>query len=338
MKVHTIVIQLIFLICGTVFAQFEGQALQFDGVNDYVDLGNSSIFNIDSAYTYEAWINPDTTLTGFIFAKWVAFEEDIQLGFSGNKIFFYLYNVFGGVQLYTSTFVPLHQYTHIAATYDASAGIAKIYINGVFDTSKSVGSSVSNSTGNLYLGFNPVRGDFIAPFKGIIDEVRIWNIARTESEIQFTMNQSLNGNETGLIGYWKFDEGTGTTTSDATSNHDDGTISGAVWVPGITSVKNEVNLPTSYSLSQNYPNPFNPSTKIRYSIPNVGSGLARTVLKVYDVLGNEVATLVNEEKPAGNYEVDFNASSASGGLSSGVYFYKLTAGSFTDTKKMILLR
>ncbi len=95
----------------------------------------------------------------------------------------------------------------------------------------------------------------------------------------------------------------------------------------------DFNLPIKYELIQNYPNPFNPSTKIRYSIPNVRSGLAQTVLKVYDVLGNEIATLVNEYKPAGSYEVTFDASS----LSTGVYFYKLQSGSFVETKKMILL-
>jgi len=89
-------------------------------------------------------------------------------------------------------------------------------------------------------------------------------------------------------------------------------------------------VPNKFELSQNYPNPFNPSTRIKYQVA-INSQVS---LKVFDVLGNEVATLVNEEKPAGNYEVEFNASQ----LSSGVYFYKLTAGSFTDTKKMILLR
>lgn len=102
----------------------------------------------------------------------------------------------------------------------------------------------------------------------------------------------------------------------------------------LTSVEEEELLPVEFKLEQNYPNPFNPSTKIRFSIPKVGSGLVLTVLKVYDILGNEVATLVNEDKPAGRYEVEFNAAS----LASGVYFYQLKAGSFVETKKMILLK
>ncbi|MFN7015421.1 MAG: T9SS type A sorting domain-containing protein, partial [Bacteroidia bacterium] len=102
----------------------------------------------------------------------------------------------------------------------------------------------------------------------------------------------------------------------------------------ITDAETEINLLTGFKLEQNYPNPFNPSTKIKFSIPNVGSELAQTVLKVYDVLGNEVATLVNEYKPVGSYEVEFNASK----LSSGTYFYRLTAGEYSETKKLILIK
>jgi hypothetical protein len=97
-------------------------------------------------------------------------------------------------------------------------------------------------------------------------------------------------------------------------------------------------IPEGFTLQQNYPNPFNPSTRIRYSIPNVIASETKqsqfVSLKVYDVLGNEVATLVNEEKPAGSYEVNFNASQ----LSSGIYFYKLQTGNFAETKKMLLLK
>ncbi|MCU0342457.1 MAG: family 10 glycosylhydrolase [Ignavibacterium sp.] len=89
-------------------------------------------------------------------------------------------------------------------------------------------------------------------------------------------------------------------------------------------------IPKQYLLSQNYPNPFNPSTRISWQSP-VGS---HQTLKVYDVLGNEVAALVDEYKPAGSYEIEFNGSN----LASGIYLYKLQAGSFVETKKMILLK
>jgi hypothetical protein len=88
--------------------------------------------------------------------------------------------------------------------------------------------------------------------------------------------------------------------------------------------------PTTYELSQNYPNPFNPTTGVRFQVP----GVSDVKLIVYDILGREVATLVNERKAAGRYEVRFDAS----GLASGVYIYRLTAGSFVQTRKMILLK
>jgi len=95
-------------------------------------------------------------------------------------------------------------------------------------------------------------------------------------------------------------------------------------------------IPTNFSLSQNYPNPFNPSTVISWQLA-VGSHVS---LKVYDVLGNEVATLVNEEKPAGKYHVSFNALSTTNNqpIASGIYFYKLQTANFSAVKKMILLR
>jgi hypothetical protein len=85
-----------------------------------------------------------------------------------------------------------------------------------------------------------------------------------------------------------------------------------------------------YALEQNYPNPFNPSTKIKFQLPKDGF----VTLKVYDILGKEIATLINEEKSQGKYEVNFNASS----LSSGVYIYKIQAGDFVSSRKMILLK
>ncbi|MFO7526244.1 MAG: agmatine deiminase family protein [Ignavibacteriaceae bacterium] len=107
-------------------------------------------------------------------------------------------------------------------------------------------------------------------------------------------------------------------------------------------VEVSVNIPQEFSLEQNYPNPFNPSTKIKYSIPNVGTRLALSVtLKVYNILGVEVATLVNEQKQPGIYEIEFNAHNLPAGrqgLSSGTYFYTIIADGFVHTKKMIILK
>jgi predicted methyltransferase len=88
--------------------------------------------------------------------------------------------------------------------------------------------------------------------------------------------------------------------------------------------------PISYSLSQNYPNPFNPSTDIAFSLPNKSF----VSLKVLDLVGREVATLMSQEKPAGTYQVMFDASK----LPSGVYFYRLTAGDFMQVKTMLMVK
>ncbi len=99
---------------------------------------------------------------------------------------------------------------------------------------------------------------------------------------------------------------------------------------GVTGVEDEINSVNNFSLEQNYPNPFNPSTRIQYQV----SGVSKVSLKVFDVLGNEVATLVDEFKSPGTYEVDFEPSK----LTSGIYFYSLRAGAFSETRKMILLK
>ncbi|MFA5405401.1 MAG: T9SS type A sorting domain-containing protein, partial [Ignavibacteria bacterium] len=98
----------------------------------------------------------------------------------------------------------------------------------------------------------------------------------------------------------------------------------------ITGIGNQNNIPYDYALNQNYPNPFNPTTSIQFSIPK--NGLVKLV--VYDMLGKEITTLVNEVKTAGIYIVDFNATN----LSSGIYFYKITSGEFSSVKKMILVK
>jgi len=109
-----------------------------------------------------------------------------------------------------------------------------------------------------------------------------------------------------------------------------------VKILSLTNADESSNQPNEFILYQNYPNPFNPSTKINWQ-SSVGSW---QTIKIYDVLGNEVQTLINEYKPAGSYEVEFNIVGTSRDLSltSGIYFYRIEAGVFVETKKMILLK
>ncbi|MCB0742905.1 MAG: T9SS type A sorting domain-containing protein [Ignavibacteriae bacterium] len=102
--------------------------------------------------------------------------------------------------------------------------------------------------------------------------------------------------------------------------------------------ENNLSLPNEFTLEQNYPNPFNPSTTIKYTIPNIANtkfaSSTNVELKIYDILGREIKTLVNENQKPGSYEIKFDASN----LSSGIYFYSLNAGEFHQVNKMMLLK
>ena len=155
---------------------------------------------------------------------------------------------------------------------------------------------------NFKLGHLSSSADRITTFPGI-------GIVMKE----FIVNPPYIKDSTYLIGIYK-----------------DGEVLGDTIIKNTVDIDDNLPLPSKFYLCQNYPNPFNPSTKIEYSIPKTSF----VTLKVYDILGREVATLVNEEKSGGKYEVEFNGN----GLSSGIYFYKLQAGNYTSVKIMILIK
>jgi hypothetical protein len=112
-----------------------------------------------------------------------------------------------------------------------------------------------------------------------------------------------------------------------------GIIYGDTSLVGIQNINNQI--PNCFSLSQNYPNPFNPVTKIKFDIPPLkGAGGMMTELVIYDILGREAATLVNQQLKPGTYEVEWDGTK----YASGVYFYKLITSDFTETKKMVLIK
>lgn len=149
------------------------------------------------------------------------------------------------------------------------------------------------------------------------------------------------------VNWWEFSSGFSTSknanseiVSEAGQNLVGVSGKGNTWITGgfftshpniFTGVNNtEESVPGKYQLYQNYPNPFNPSTIISWQLPSK----SHVLLKVYNVLGKEISTLVNEVRPAGKYKIIFDA----GTLASGVYFYRLIADSFSETKKMLLIR
>jgi uncharacterized delta-60 repeat protein len=231
-----------------------------------------------------------------------------------------------------------------------SNGVAQWTPNGNFVSDKPVLNPGLNSHQLLYNGT-----EFLSVFEGtggiygqsISEDGSLnWgNDGVQISEIQSPINVVNSGNSANQSGAILTFSGVGAPTGTQSNIYakrinPDGSLG------VITSLQEENDLElNSHTLYQNYPNPFNPSTIIRYSIPNVISTEGRNLkvsLKVYDILGNEIARLVDEYKPAGSYEVSFNAAN----LASGIYFYRLQAdypstGSgqgFVETKKMILLK
>src|SRR5438128_186942 len=101
-------------------------------------------------------------------------------------------------------------------------GVIRFYVNGQKVSESSFAGDIPTTNGPLYLGYNPSGGNEFA--NGALDDLRIWNVARTQAQIQSNLNHELTGTEAGLVGYWTFDEGSGTTFHDKTANHNDGTL------------------------------------------------------------------------------------------------------------------
>ncbi len=167
-----------------------------------------------------------------------------------------------------------------------------------------------------------------------IDTISAQNISKTKEYIILSKLDTLLL-KNGYTFEYKFFAKTKGIIPDSSFSPDSGYYQ-CIW-DKTTSIEDKVDKLISFRLQQNYPNPFNPTTKIKYTIPFVETRHTSSVqLKVYDILGNEIATLVNKEQSPGEYEVEFDAGKYN--LSSGIYFYQLKAGGFISTKKMILLK
>lgn len=191
-----------------------------------------------------------------------------------------------------------------------------------------------NSWSDFTIGRSPWFG---IPFYGGVDEVRLWNVARTDEEILGSMNNALFGSEEGLILYFPLNEGSGDEVSDYSVFNHPTIKNNTTWIDGLTgiltSTKSEMDnmsIPDSYRLYQNYPNPFNPATIISYYLPK------RDYIKlvIFDILGNEVEILDEGYKNPGFYRNQFDADK----YASGIYIYSIFSSQKVISKKMLLLK
>lgn len=363
----------------------------------------SSIY-FDGVDSYVEGINPGNNLpTGNSPRSFSAWVKNLEFNQWGSNIFHYgtaqpaptnfhflitdvlgLGNGYGFGVEYGNTNLNDSTWHFVTGVYEGGAErITKLYIDGKLDISGNISTEP-----NTILGTNWRMGRFMeggTPFKGNIDEVKVYDIPLTDQQIwdkykatTTAPNLLFPGNDStlinppfpGLILDWDStitaNEYRLLISNDTLFNiivHDtllntssfdfydwpfvdidnlywkvrtinDGGIGPWSEINHFsflfTDVENETQLPKEFALLQNYPNPFNPSTVITYHLPKASN----VKLKVYDIIGNEIATLVNEEKAAGIYKVNFSSTN----LASGVYLYKLQAGGFLETRKMILVR
>ena len=306
--------------------------------------------NLTNEWTFETWIKPTNLLGKYILYKNAisVYTNKKSAGLKDNSLVVKFILEDGSTIRFTSedSSLVLHKWQHIALSYNFANQTMEILINGKsqeLSTDKSnifVNPIMNNELDTLIIGNNNTG---LRNLMGKMDEVRIWNKALTNDEINANIYKYLVGTEDSLIGYWNFNEGNGQEVVDISNNGNIGNILGAEYDWGID-YNSLVNVresymegikPNEFTLFQNYPNPFNPSTIIKYSIPtNVKSEVSKVKLVMFDVLGREVATLVNEEQASGEYSINSDASL----LSTGFYIYEITANQYSSAKKMLLIK
>ncbi|MDA3868030.1 MAG: peptide-N-glycosidase F-related protein [Salinivirgaceae bacterium] len=215
-------------------------ALQFDGTDDKIGVADSPELNPETGLTLELWINAQEWAGSIWGANLISKQGTgpnkgygLTVGENGRIEFNHSINEsWNAVQ--TSPILGLNSWYHIAAVYDLNT--MKIYVNGILQSTANAQGTPTLGEGQVMnIGDNPTwPGRF---FNGKMDEIRIWNVARTETEIQESMSTELDGTESGLVAYWNMNEGTGTSIADGSANENTGTLLGmdeTAWVEGFT--------------------------------------------------------------------------------------------------------
>ncbi len=338
------------------------QSLRFNtletGEQGYINMGSPATLEVNNAMTLEAWIKPASPVGS-------SGEVEVLLNKEGEYELFRWSD--GTIRWALATGNPHwktintyyhadeNEWVHVAVTYDMNAAepTIKTYINGNLFHGTTGSGAITDFSSHLNQDSFRIaaREASSSSYKGLVDEVRIWNVARLQSEIESTIADTLGPEfyttaDRGLIGYWRFDQiedlgvaGDGVDDiRDFSVNANHGDLVGDVVPSDITTdikAHTEHPLPDNFALHQNYPNPFNPTTQISYLLPEA----ADVELSIFNVQGQQIRVLVKERQVAGNRQLQWDGRSDNGlRVASGVYVYRLRVGSFVKSRKMLLLK
>ncbi|NCR10641.1 MAG: hypothetical protein GPI95_21175 [Microcystis aeruginosa LG13-11] len=266
-------------------------SLLFDGTDDYISIPHSSNLSL-TRFTIETWVNPSQ-----IKGDWqpLITKEDSSGGSrnyglyiepNSMRVLFSFLGIYGDWRYdYSISSLQLNQWNHIAMTYDGSQ--FNFYFNGVLEKSYNFVTVPIQNNEPVKIG---KEVNVFNPFTGKMDEVRIWNKAQTQAEIQADMTHPLTGSETGLVGYWQFNENAGTTVTDLAGNDNNGTIlGGATFTAGVFS-------PGTFVFSQ--PN---------FTVKEGGIGIKQVTINRIDGLGGDASVTVNLSDGVGVSADDYDS-------------------------------
>lgn len=207
-------------------------SITITGGQDRVEIGNAAIFEITDELTLEAWVKPDTVQPGWFGRMVDKFSFVDQQGYNmilnDDRLFMEVLSPTGQSRSVYGSIIKDGNWHHVAGTFSGTQMV--LYVDGTLDNSDSFSPmTISVSSNPLNIG-NGNDGNGYLPMGGKIDEVRVWNTVRSATEIAQYKDSCLTGNEPGLVGYWRLDEGTGTTVQDLTANGNNGMVmAGAAW-------------------------------------------------------------------------------------------------------------